>query len=249
MQWIAPSEKDVATDTLEKRLWDAADQFRANSGLTSAQYSQPVLGLIFLRFAEVRFAAQRAKLEKVSASSRRGSRVDEPAAYHADGVLYLVPNSRFDYLRDLPEAADAGKIVNEAMRDIEKHNPQLRRRAAQDLQPLHQHAAQRTAEKGLRRSQPRWITTPSGESTNIFSASSPDRKARRAASFIPRLHRPTPHRSYRAISRPHPRSRLRLGRHVRLIARASCPSTRRTPRPNSPFTASRKPTRPDGSAA
>ena len=41
MQWIAPSEKDAATDTLEKRLWAAADQLRANSGLTSAQYSQP----------------------------------------------------------------------------------------------------------------------------------------------------------------------------------------------------------------
>src|SRR5256885_10562721 len=76
MQWIAPSERDVATDALEKRLWSAADQLRANSGLTSAQYSQPVLGLIFLRFAEVRFAQQRTKLEKLSASSRRGSRVD-----------------------------------------------------------------------------------------------------------------------------------------------------------------------------
>src|SRR5438093_12943166 len=103
MQWIAPSEKDVATDTLEKRLWHAADQHRANSRLTSAQYSQPVLGLIFLRFAEVRFAAQRAKLEKVVASSRRGSRLDDPKAYHADGVLYMTPNSRFNYLRDLPE--------------------------------------------------------------------------------------------------------------------------------------------------
>jgi predicted ATPase len=41
-------------------------------------YSSPVLGLIFLRFAEVRFAAQRAKLEKAEASSRRGSRVDTP---------------------------------------------------------------------------------------------------------------------------------------------------------------------------
>src|SRR5207247_2802404 len=79
MQWIAASEKDKATDTLEKRLWAAADQLRANSGLTSAQYSQPVLGLIFLRFAEVRFAAQREKLEKTAASSRRGSRVDVPA--------------------------------------------------------------------------------------------------------------------------------------------------------------------------
>ena len=43
MLWIAPSEKDTATDTLEKRLWAAADQFRANSGLSAAQYSQPGL--------------------------------------------------------------------------------------------------------------------------------------------------------------------------------------------------------------
>ena len=105
MQWIAPSEKDLATSTLEKRLWDAADQFRANSGLKSQEYSAPVLGLIFLRFAEVRFAAQRAKLEKVSSSSRRGSRVDEPAAYHAEGILYLPAEARFDYLLNRPEAA------------------------------------------------------------------------------------------------------------------------------------------------
>lgn len=125
MQWIAPSGKDSATDTLEKRLWDAADQFRANSGLSAAQYSQPILGLIFLRFAEVRFSKQRTILEKAGSSSRRGSRVDEPGAYHADGVLYLAPNTRFDYLLNLPEAADIGAKVNEAMRDIEKHNPQL----------------------------------------------------------------------------------------------------------------------------
>jgi type I restriction enzyme M protein len=60
MIWIAPSEKDPDSEALEKRLWAAADQLRANSGLTSQQYSQPVLGLIFLRFAEVRFAAQHA---------------------------------------------------------------------------------------------------------------------------------------------------------------------------------------------
>jgi type I restriction enzyme M protein len=125
MHWIAPSEKDTANGTLEKRLWDAADQFRANSGLTAAQYSQPVLGLIFLRFAEVRFAAQRAKLDKTSATSRRGSRLDDPGAYHADGVLYLTPDARFDHLLALPEAADVGNAINEAMRNIEKHNPQL----------------------------------------------------------------------------------------------------------------------------
>jgi type I restriction enzyme M protein len=125
MLWIAPSEKDAGSASLEKRLWDAADQFRAKSGLKAQEYSGPILGLIFLRFAEVRFAAQRAKLEKAGASSRRGSRVDQPDAYHADNILYLVPESRFEFLLTLPEAADIGAKVNAAMRDVEKHNPKL----------------------------------------------------------------------------------------------------------------------------
>ncbi len=130
MIWIAPSEKNTDTAALEKRLWDAADQFRANSGLKSQEYSAPVLGLIFLRFAEVRFAAQRAQLDSpsplgagerrvggpglqpvgpvpspgVPRVSRRGSRVDEPAAYHAEGILYLPTEARFDYLLNRPKA-------------------------------------------------------------------------------------------------------------------------------------------------
>jgi type I restriction enzyme M protein len=125
MQWISPSEKDTANETLEKRLWAAADQFRANSGLKSQEYSAPVLGLIFLRFAEVRFAAQRAKLEKAAASSRRGSRLEAAAAYHADGILYLPAEARFDYLLNLPEAENIGAKINAAMRDIEKQNTEL----------------------------------------------------------------------------------------------------------------------------
>lgn len=126
MRWVAPTEKDEANHALEKRLWAAADQFRANSGLKAGQYSTPVLGLIFLRFAEARFAQQRKKLEKAAASSRRGSRIDDPKAYQAEGVLFLTPCARFDYLLNRPEGSDVGKAVNEAMADIEKHNPQLK---------------------------------------------------------------------------------------------------------------------------
>lgn len=126
MQWIAPSEKDMANDALEKRLWAAADQLRANSGLNAAQYSAPVLGLIFLRFAEARFAKRRDELEKAGSSGRRGSsRIDEPSAYHAEGVVYLTPNARFDRLLNLAEGENVGKEINDAMADIEKHNPQL----------------------------------------------------------------------------------------------------------------------------
>jgi type I restriction enzyme M protein len=126
MYWIAPSEKDTASTALEMRLWDAADQFRANSGLKAQEYSGPILGLIFLRFADVRFAAQRDKLEKSGTSARRGSRVDDPTAYHADGVLYLPPDARFGHLLTLPEATNVGAKVNEAMREVEKHNETLK---------------------------------------------------------------------------------------------------------------------------
>ena len=143
MQWIAPSEKDTASATLEKQLWAAADQLRANSGLKAQEYSAPVLGLIFLRFAEVRFIARRAALtgqpspgspshplpvgegRGEGVASRRGNRAEDPAAYHAEGILFLPAEARFDALLHLPEAANVGAKVNDAMRAIEQHNPQL----------------------------------------------------------------------------------------------------------------------------
>ena len=125
LKWIAPSEKDTSLASFEKNLWDAADHFRANSGLKAQEYSSPILGLIFLRFAEVRFLIQRAKLQKAETGGRRGSRLDIPAAYHADSILYLSPNARFDHLLQLPEAEDIGEKVNEAMRQVEQHNPHI----------------------------------------------------------------------------------------------------------------------------
>jgi len=125
MRWIAPTEKDSATVTLEKRLWDAADQLRANSGLTAAQYASPILGLIFLRFAEASFNARRGELKAIPTSARRGSRVEEPAEYHASGVLYLEREAQFEYLLTLPQGADIGAKVNAAMRSVERTNPKL----------------------------------------------------------------------------------------------------------------------------
>lgn len=128
MHWIATAARDTATATLEKRLWAAADEFRANSGLTAAQYSQPVLGLIFLRFADAKFAARRAVLE-AAATGRRGSRVDDATSYHAAGVLFLPADARFAALLDYPEGGRSGKslgqAVDDAMRGIERDNPQL----------------------------------------------------------------------------------------------------------------------------
>ena len=47
---------------LETQLWDAADNLRANSKLTAAEYKDPVLGLILLRFAQNRFEDAKKKI-------------------------------------------------------------------------------------------------------------------------------------------------------------------------------------------
>jgi type I restriction enzyme M protein len=114
----------LATDLkqLQTRLWEAADSLRANSGLRSSEYSTPVLGLIFLRYADLRFAAAHEEFEDKGS----GRRSIGPADYHAQGVLYLHEPARFDHLLNLPEGADLGKAVNDAMRAIENANPDLK---------------------------------------------------------------------------------------------------------------------------
>ncbi len=106
---------------LENRLWDAADELRANSGLKASEYSTPVLGLIFLRFADARFEAARAAIEAKASARRKVG----PSDYHAERLIYLAPTARFSALLELPEGSDFGRAVNEAMRLVEEHNPEL----------------------------------------------------------------------------------------------------------------------------
>src|SRR5690606_10188758 len=94
---------------------------RANSGLKASEYSTPVLGLIFLRYADLRFAEAHERLK----SGGSGRRKIGPGDYHAEGVLYLPEQAQFDHLLDLPEGADIGKAVNNAMAAIEDANPDL----------------------------------------------------------------------------------------------------------------------------
>lgn len=107
---------------LEKRLWDAADEFRANSKLKSSEYSVPVLGLIFLRYADSRFSEAEKRLSQESTGRRRISKTD----YQAQGVLYVPEAARFASLLQLPEGSDIGKAINDAMKAIEAENEDLR---------------------------------------------------------------------------------------------------------------------------
>jgi hypothetical protein len=102
--WVAPPERDLSKAAMEKSLWEAADQFRANSGLKAQEYSGPILGLIFLRFADVRFMPQWQALKAAGGSERRGSREEDANAYQSEGLLYLPTGARFQELLQLPEA-------------------------------------------------------------------------------------------------------------------------------------------------
>ena len=111
---------------LEKELWEAADNLRANSKLTSQQYCMPVLGLIFLRYAWGRFKMVDEQIKAKRAQSTGRQIPIEPDDYAKRGAMYLPEESRYDYLVNLPEdEANIGKRVNDAMAAIEKVSSQL----------------------------------------------------------------------------------------------------------------------------
>ena len=107
---------------VENRLWAAADQLWANTGLKPAEFSTPVLGLIFLRYADKRFTELSAVLDK------KGIPADEREAmdYQAEGVLYLPDEARFSHLLKLTEGSNLGKAIATAMSLVEEHNPELK---------------------------------------------------------------------------------------------------------------------------
>ena len=107
---------------IEARLWDAANKLRANSRLKASEYSTPVLGLVFLRFADHRFQAAAQELK----GSGGGRREIGPPDYQAQSVLFVPEEARFASLMRLPEGQNVGAAVNAAMRAVEGANPGLK---------------------------------------------------------------------------------------------------------------------------
>lgn len=105
---------------LSRRLFQTANQLWTNTELRPDQYAQPVLALIALRQMEARF-------DLVDAELPRGGRLGDPvpADYHAKGAIFLPPHARFSYLLGLPETENLAEALNEAMKAIAEHNPDL----------------------------------------------------------------------------------------------------------------------------
>lgn len=111
---------------LKDTLWATADQLRANSGLKSTEYAEPILGLIFLRFADVKYSKYEAEI-KAEFEKNKGTRMERPI--HEIAIekcgFYLPEEARYDWLLNLPESENLAQKVKVAMEDIEKYTSEL----------------------------------------------------------------------------------------------------------------------------
>jgi type I restriction enzyme M protein len=111
---------------LERDLWSAADNLRANSDLKSSEYSTPVLGLIFLKFADNNYRRHEAEIiaeyEKLK-GTRRGKKISEIALEKCG--FYLPDHARYEHLLTLPEKQDIARALKEAMKAIEEYKSEL----------------------------------------------------------------------------------------------------------------------------
>jgi type I restriction enzyme M protein len=114
-----------AIKQLEKELWDAADALRANSKLTAAEYKDPMLGLVFLRFAQNLYEQKKIEIEANIPTGPRGKRALTKEDFLAAGALMLPQLAQYDYLASLPEGKDIADAINNAMRLIEADYPDL----------------------------------------------------------------------------------------------------------------------------
>lgn len=107
---------------LEKDLWDSANSLRAYGGLKAADYAVPVLGLIFLRFAENKYSHYEPEILK-EFEAEKGTRLERTidAIALSKCGFYLPDFARYDFLLNLPGDESLAKKLREAMEGIEKY--------------------------------------------------------------------------------------------------------------------------------
>lgn len=104
---------------LEQMLWEAADKLRGN--ISSSEYKEVVLGLIFLKYVSDSFNNKYRKLKHEKAED------PEDKDYYAAENIYWVPKkARWSFIRDFAKQSAIGTIIDNAMEEVEKDNPDLK---------------------------------------------------------------------------------------------------------------------------
>lgn len=118
---------DLELKKLKDDLWHSADILRSGAHIAANKYGQPILGLIFLRYADILFKQHKEEIDR-EYNSKKGGRAER--SYKDICIekcgFYLPESAYFDYLNDLPETAAKATAVKKAMEDIETENPKLK---------------------------------------------------------------------------------------------------------------------------
>ncbi|MCU0240429.1 MAG: type I restriction-modification system subunit M [Pyrinomonadaceae bacterium] len=110
----------------EDKLWEAADNLRANARLKSSEYAAPLLGLFFLRYASNRFdSISEQALKEFEESQTKRNVEDIENVYKRLCGFYLPEDSRYETLLNLKDADNAQQSVIKAMTEFEKANAGL----------------------------------------------------------------------------------------------------------------------------
>ena len=117
---------DIELKTLKDNLWHSADMLRAGAHLAANKYGQPILGLIFLRYADILFKQHKEEIDK-EYEKCKGTRLEK--AYKVVAIekcgFFLPECAYFDFINNAPDNAEKAILVKKAMEAIEKENPKL----------------------------------------------------------------------------------------------------------------------------
>ena len=114
---------DFELKKLKDNLWHSADMLRSSAHLSSTAYDEPILGLIFLRYADILYKQHKDEIEteyQKLKGTRREKSIEEIAKEKCG--FYLPHCAYYDYINDLPDTAEKATAVKNAMTAIEEHN-------------------------------------------------------------------------------------------------------------------------------
>ena len=117
---------DLELKQLKDNLWHAADVLRSGAHLAANKYGQPILGLIFLRYADILYKQHKDEIEKEYnfLKGTRRERSIEDISIEKCG-FFLPECAYYDYINDAPDTAEKATLVKEAMEAIEAHNSKM----------------------------------------------------------------------------------------------------------------------------
>ena len=117
---------DLELKKLKDNLWHSADILRSGAHIAANKYGQPILGLIFLRYADILYKQHKKEIDK-EYYAKKGGRAER--SYKEICIekcgFYLPEKAYFDFINDSPDTSEKAILVKEAMEAIENENPRL----------------------------------------------------------------------------------------------------------------------------